>query len=50
METAICKTDGELLREYVQSKSPEAFAELAARHANWVYACAVRRVPQCASG
>ena len=40
METAIAKTDGQLLREYVKSKSADAFGELAARHANWVYSCA----------
>jgi RNA polymerase sigma factor (sigma-70 family) len=44
VETAITKTDGQLLREYVQSKSADAFGELAARHAHWVYSCALRRV------
>jgi len=44
VETTITKTDNELLREYVESKSADAFGELAARHANWVYSCALRRV------
>jgi RNA polymerase sigma factor (sigma-70 family) len=44
VEIAITKTDAQLLREYVQSKSPDAFAELAARHAHWVYSSALRRV------
>jgi RNA polymerase sigma factor (sigma-70 family) len=44
VETTITKTDNELLGEYVESKSADAFGELAARHANWVYSCALRRV------
>jgi RNA polymerase sigma factor (sigma-70 family) len=36
-------TDDEvLLREYASTRSPEAFAELARRHADWVYSTASR--------
>ena len=44
MQTVIYKTDGQLIREYVESKSQSAFTELAVRHASWVYSCALRRV------
>ena len=44
METTITKTDNQLLQEFVESRSADAFAELAARHANWVYSSALRRV------
>jgi RNA polymerase sigma factor (sigma-70 family) len=37
-------TDLELLRQYRQSHSQEAFAELARRHADWVYSAALRMV------
>jgi RNA polymerase sigma factor (sigma-70 family) len=35
-------TDDELLREYASRRSPEAFDELARRHADWVYSAASR--------
>jgi RNA polymerase sigma factor (sigma-70 family) len=44
VETTITKTDDQLLREYVQSKSADAFGELAARHTHWVYSGALRQV------
>jgi RNA polymerase sigma factor (sigma-70 family) len=44
MQTETIKTDDQLLREYVESKSADAFGELAARHAHWVYSCALRQV------
>src|SRR5262245_28223790 len=36
--------DLDLLREYVQSRSETAFAELVKRHAGWVHAIAKRKV------
>src|SRR5688572_4956748 len=36
--------DRELLHEYVERRSEQAFAELVARHINLVYATALRRV------
>jgi DNA-directed RNA polymerase specialized sigma24 family protein len=34
--------DDQLLREYALTRSESAFAELAARHLNWVYSSASR--------
>jgi RNA polymerase sigma factor (sigma-70 family) len=44
MQTAIDKTDRQLIREYVESGSQSAFSELAARHADWIYCAAQRQV------
>jgi RNA polymerase sigma factor (sigma-70 family) len=44
VQTTIYKTDSQLIREYVESKSQAAFTELAVRHASWVYSCALRQV------
>lgn len=38
------QSDAELLSQYVQTRSEEAFAELSARHSDWVYSAARRRV------
>jgi RNA polymerase sigma factor (sigma-70 family) len=35
-------SDGDLLRQYARNGSEEAFAELVARHADWVYSAAAR--------
>jgi RNA polymerase sigma factor (sigma-70 family) len=35
-------TDDELLQEYASGRNPAAFAELARRHADWVYSTAAR--------
>src|SRR5690242_1237745 len=37
-------TDLELLKQYGEGQSQEAFAELVGRHLDWVYGAAVRRV------
>jgi RNA polymerase sigma factor (sigma-70 family) len=46
----IDKTDGELVREFAESASNEALAELARRHSRWIYQSALRQVrdPQMA--
>jgi RNA polymerase sigma factor (sigma-70 family) len=44
VQTVNYKSDGQLIREYVESNSQSAFAQLAVRHASWVYSCALRRV------
>jgi RNA polymerase sigma factor (sigma-70 family) len=44
VQTTLPKSDRQLIREYVDTNSPDAFAELANRHANWVYSSALRRV------
>src|SRR6185312_5468642 len=38
------QTDNQLLREYVGTKSEDAFAELVRRHVNLVYSAALRQV------
>ncbi len=38
------QTDSDLLAEYSRSRSPQAFAELVARHTDWVYSAALRMV------
>jgi RNA polymerase sigma factor (sigma-70 family) len=43
MPTLTDKSDGQLVRLYSESKSESVFAELVARHANWIYSCALRR-------
>jgi len=43
VQTSIEPTDSELIREYARSKSETAFAELAARHADWIYSSALRQ-------
>ena len=42
--TRLETTDWQLIRDYVDTNSQSAFSELAARHANWIYSCAVRQV------
>lgn len=37
-------TDRELIGQYVESASQQAFGDLVRRHAGWVYACARRKV------
>lgn len=37
-------TDAELLRQFVESRSQPAFAELVRRHVDWVHSAALRRV------
>src|SRR5262249_21278242 len=37
-------TDLQLLRDYARSRSQEAFSQLVARHADWVYSLAARRL------
>lgn len=43
MSTMTEISDGQLVRQYVESKSQSAFAELAARHAHWIYSYALRK-------
>jgi DNA-directed RNA polymerase specialized sigma24 family protein len=42
MPTLTDKSDGQLVRLYSESKSGSVFAELVARHAHWIYSCALR--------
>src|ERR1051325_7949302 len=39
-------TDWELIQQYAETRSEEAFAELVRRHLSWVYSVALRKVGQ----